>query len=82
MKNENKKRVAAGALLTPFMLSIAPASIQAEDLKYDHEAQMNINAEGVYANTMGSTTWNGTQTFDYAGNPNDSDNDTDADPYG
>jgi putative ATP-grasp target RiPP len=82
MKKTLKEKLSASALLTPLLLASAPASIQAEDLKYDHEAQMNVNAEGVYANTMGSTTWNGTQTYDYAGNPNDSDNDTDADPFG
>ena len=77
-----KERLAAGALLTPLLLAMAPASIQAEDLKYSHEAQMNTNAEGIYANTMGSNTFNGTPTYDYSGNPRDADNDTDADPFG
>ena len=34
--------------------------------------------DAVVANTMNSTTWNGTQTFNYKGDPVDVDNDTDA----
>ncbi len=82
MKKSKKETVLGASLLTPLLLAMNPVSINAEQLSYDHEAQMNVNAEGVYANTMASNTFNGTQTYDYQGNPYDSDNDTDADPYG
>ena len=84
MKKELKQKIAAGMLLTPLLLSTAPLSIQAgEEFSYDHGLQVNTQADGrVVANTMGSNTFNGTQTYDYAGNPNDADNDTDADPFG
>jgi hypothetical protein len=84
LKKELKQRIAAGLLITPMLLSTAPLSIQAgEQFSYDHGAQVNTRADGrVAANTMSSTTFGGTQTFDYSGNPNDSDNDSDADPYG
>ena len=82
MKKSKKETVLGASLLTPLLLAMNPVSINAEQLSYDHEAQMNVNAEGVYANTLSSTTFNGTQTFDYEGKPFDSDNDTDADPYG
>ena len=82
MKKSKKEKVLGASLLTPLLLAVNPVSINAEQLTYDHEAQMNVNAEGVYANTLSSSTFNGTQTFDWSGNPNDSDNDSDADPYG
>jgi len=84
VKKELKQKIAAGMLLTPMLLSSAPLSIQAgEDFSYDHGLQVNTQADGrVMSNTYSSTTYNGTQTYNYKGDPSDSDNDSDADPYG
>tara|TARA_B100000963_G_C22170998_1_gene470272 strand:+ start:323 stop:559 length:237 start_codon:yes stop_codon:yes gene_type:complete len=77
-----KKSTLKDLLLTPFVLMIAPTSISNIDVEYDHEKQMNVNGDGTeMSTTLATNTWNGTQTFDYSGNPYDSDNDTDADPY-
>ena len=70
------------ALLTPLLLAINPVTVAAKDFTYDHEKQLSVTEDGVEAySTMNSTTWNGTQTYDYQGKPWDNDNDTDEDPY-
>lgn len=77
-----KKSTLKDLLLTPFILMIAPTSITNIDVEYDHEKQMNVNGDGTeMSTTMATNTFNGTQTFDYSGNPYDADNDSDADPY-
>lgn len=87
MKKELNKSIAAGLLLTPLMLSIAPVEIQLqEEFTYNHETQVNAGPDGpemAFKQSTGNTsTHNGTQTFDFGGNPSDSDSDTDADPWG
>lgn len=71
------------ALLTPLMLAVAPIQIDVGTLTYDHVSQQS--SEGSSASTMATSTptstYNGTQTFDYQGHPKDSDQDTDADPF-
>jgi hypothetical protein len=84
MKNETKKHIVTGLLLTPLILSQSPVEIHLEEeFSYDHESQVNTLDNGqIAAYTMSSSTFNGTQTFDYRGNPTDSDSDSDADPFG
>lgn len=85
MNNETKKNIATGMLLTPLLLSTPPVEVHFEDVfTYDHERQVNTmeNGKQLAINTMSSTTFNGTQTYDYRGNPFDADSDSDADPYG
>jgi putative ATP-grasp target RiPP len=78
MKKENAKNL----LLTPFLLMMAPTSISNIDVEYDHEKQLNLLGDGTeMVATLATNTFNGTQTFDWQGNPMDSDNDSDADPY-
>jgi len=77
-----KKSTLRDLLITPFVLMIAPTSITNIDVEYDHEKQMNVSGDGTeMSTTMATNTWNGTQTFDFQGNPYDADNDSDADPY-
>jgi len=74
-----------GILLTPLLLSTSTLEVHYEDVfTYDHERQVNTMENGTQlaSNTMSSTTFNGTQTFDWQGNPSDSDTDSDADPFG
>ena len=69
-------------LLTPLLLAKAPVSVQADQISYSHEVQQSQNAGSTNAvNTLNSTTFNGTQTYDPSGQPFDSDNDSDADPF-
>lgn len=60
-------------LLTPLLIATAPMTvIVPENNNYSHETQMSAkSAEEIYQ----QRTWNGTQTFDWQGRPNDSDND-------
>jgi hypothetical protein len=61
-------------LITPLMLATAPMAITAtEPLKYSHEKQQ-VQAEG-YQVAQRMPTFNSTQTYDWNGRPNDSDND-------
>lgn len=79
----NMKKIIA--LLTPLLLGVLPKMLDMSDIdkfEYDHKLQTGLNgAKAAMSNTLKSTTWNGTQTFDYGGNPFDSDNDSDDDPY-
>ena len=63
------------ALITPLVLATAPITIQqVEPLKYSHETQsVEATPQIILAQRM--ITFNGTQTFDFNGRPNDSDND-------
>ena len=62
-------------LITPLMIATAPAQIKApEALVYSHEQQAVAFKDAVTV-AQRSITWNGTQTFDFNGRPNDSDND-------
>tara|TARA_B110000438_G_C15559214_1_gene540369 strand:+ start:143 stop:397 length:255 start_codon:yes stop_codon:yes gene_type:complete len=84
MKEEITQSIATEVRLTPLSLSIKPLSIQASgESSYEHDMQLNTGVDGsIFANTISSTTFNGTQTYSWDGSPNDSDNDSDADPYG
>jgi len=65
------------SLLTPLMIATAPATLTVDaDAQYNHETQTRHTVE-MTEPTNGYTqrTWNGTQTFDFNGNPRDSDND-------
>lgn len=56
-------------LLTPIMIATSPLRIDVEQPNYDHQLQKNISV------AYQRITYNGTQTFDWNGRPNDSDND-------
>lgn len=56
-------------LLTPLMIATAPMRIDIDMPKYDHQVQKNTVV------AYQQITFNGTQTFDYNGRPNDADND-------
>lgn len=61
-------------LITPLMLATAPMTITAtEPLKYSHEKQQ-VQAPS-YQVAQRMPTFNSTQTYDWNGRPNDSDND-------
>lgn len=61
-------------LITPLMLATAPMAITAtEPLKYSHETQQVQTQSYQVAQRM--PTYNGTQTYGFNGQPNDSDND-------
>jgi hypothetical protein len=60
-------------LLTPLMLATAPIRIDVAEPKYDHQSQKNIRV--AEWSDLKQITFNGTQTFNYKGQPNDSDND-------
>lgn len=65
-------------LLTPLMLASTPATITLnENVVYSHEAQSQVGENGPISQNMKTFTYNGTQTYDYKGRPNDSDNDSD-----
>ncbi len=64
-------------LLTPLMLASTPATINlSENVTYSHEAQSQVGENGPISQYK-TFTANGTQTYDYKGKPNDSDNDSD-----
>ena len=63
------------ALITPLVLATAPITIQqVEPLKYSHETQ-SVEATPSTVLAQRQITWNATQTYDFGGRPNDSDND-------
>lgn len=55
-------------LLTPLMLATAPIRIDVEQPNYDHVSQKNVIVAGW-------STFGGTRTFDFRGNPSDNDSD-------
>jgi hypothetical protein len=60
-------------LITPLMLATSPMAItELEPFKYSHEKQA-VDAPTVVAQRM--TTFGGTRTYDYRGQPWDNDND-------
>lgn len=64
-----------GTLLTPLMLSVAPATITVPAPHYSHATQGSI----VVAQSTSMMTINGTQTFGIDGRPYDSDSDSSRD---
>lgn len=65
-------------LLTPLMLASTPTTISlSENVTYSHEAQSQICENGPISQNVKTFTYSGTQTYDYRGKPNDSDNDSD-----
>jgi hypothetical protein len=65
-------------LITPLLLASEPITVDVVDPSYDHATQVSASVE---QKTISTTTFNGTQTFDFQGKPRDSDADTDADPF-
>jgi hypothetical protein len=64
-------------LLTPLLLATTPATITlSENVTYSHEAQSQVDENGPISQVK-TYTFGGTQTFDFNGKPNDSDNDSD-----
>ena len=64
-------------LLTPLLLATTPPTITlSENVTYSHAAQSQMGENGPISQ-MRTTTFGGTQTFDFKGKPNDSDNDSD-----
>lgn len=59
-------------LLTPLLLATAPVRINVPQGSYNHQTQVSSYSDGLTGNGI---TYNGTQTFDFRGRPNDSDND-------
>lgn len=66
-------------LITPLLLASEPVTVEVVDPSYDHATQVSATVEQV--KTMSTTTFNGTQTYDFNGKPRDSDSDSDADPF-
>jgi hypothetical protein len=64
-------------LVTPLMLATAPVTIDAVAPRYSHETQTAVEQVGQFRTS--TTTFNGTQTFDWNGKPKDSDSDQDTD---
>ena len=61
-------------LITPLMLATAPMTVTAsEQLQYSH-AQQTVDAPA-YIVAQRNTTFGGTRTYDYRGQPWDNDND-------
>jgi hypothetical protein len=80
MKKESKIAVLyAPILLTPLMLMSPAATAEAVTHSYNHSAQTSTAfVEHAYTGYCSSTTtFNGTQTFSYDGQPTDSDGDSD-----
>lgn len=65
--------------ITPLLIASAPITIDVVTPSYDHATQVSASEE--QSKTMSTTTFNGTQTFDFQGKPWDADNDSDADPF-
>ena len=62
-------------LITPLMLATAPMTITVtEPLKYSHETQQ-VQTQSYQVAQYRPITMNATQTYDWNGRPNDSDND-------
>jgi hypothetical protein len=66
-------------LITPLLIATAPITLDVVDPSYDHATQVSSTIAQV--RTMNTTTFNGTQTYDYQGKPRDSDSDSDADQF-
>ena len=74
-------------LLTPLMLTITPVKlIEATPTVYDHSSQRTVVengsdlkqlAQGGRPSSYSTTSYNGTQTYDYNGRPSDADSDRD-----
>ena len=72
-----KKVVKAAALVTPIVLMSLPVTAEPipQEITYSHVTQRtsgDVNGYGFPTSTFG-----GTQTFDYRGQPSDSDSDKD-----
>ncbi len=68
----------SSGLITPFSLVTNPVTIDPQVLSYDHESQTSSSAHsGLISASFMTTTYNGTRTYDYRGQPNDSDHDSD-----
>ncbi len=58
-------------IVNPLDLASDPVRIDFPEIAYDHKSQI----AQVPGNHKLFTTWNRTRTYDYKGNPKDSDND-------
>ena len=65
-------------LITPMILATAPVTLDVVPTTYDHVTQQAVAPDGQLIGTNTST-FNGTQTFDFQGRPSDSDGDRDQD---
>lgn len=80
MKKELIQAVMPVVLLTPMMLSSLPSMSPGFEHSYDHTVQTSSGFQVAQYNTMmcmSTSTFGGTQTFDYKGSPMDSDADSD-----
>ena len=71
-------------LITPLSLATPAITIDVKDFQteqYDHARQAAGIGSNVQVASLASSTINGTATHAYDGKPNDSDSDTDVDPY-
>ena len=59
-------------LITPLSLASDPVRIDFPDISYDHKKQ---TCDFPRNDKLYGRTWNQTRTWDYKGNPKDSDND-------
>lgn len=74
MKTETKLAL----LITPMMLTSAATMAQPVVNAYDHATQSSVTLDVNGFQPLGSTsTFNGTQTFSWDGQPSDADSDTD-----
>ena len=75
MKNETK----AALLLTPILLASSPIMVGAGEpmSTYSHQSQSQVVEGGASGNLWATSTFGGTQTYDWQGKPSDNDSDTD-----
>lgn len=62
-------------LLTPMLLASPPAKIDLPEMSYDHRSQTTVITGQIQEAQFRPRTWSGTQTFNFQGRPNDSDDD-------
>lgn len=69
-------------LITPLMIATAPVTIDVVTLTYNHQTQTTQMPDGQIGTgpyRTNTSTFNGTQTFDFQGRPKDADSDSDSD---
>lgn len=80
MKKKAKEALLLAPMLTPLMIMTAPATAEVVQHSYNHTAQTSTTFVDRQFSTGGcfsTSTFNGTQTFSYNGQPSDSDADSD-----
>jgi hypothetical protein len=61
-------------LITPLLIATAPVRIDLPVITYDHQTQQSSQLKG-RIDVAQRYTMSGTQTYDFRGQPHDSDND-------